>query len=116
MEAWHQGCELVGDVLQDFRVFFQGSDEAGVGFEQFSGDGEGGQFLEGGEEVGAGGAGVGGAEEEAAVGAGVDGVEVGDFGCGSTHGVCECLALVSVFVAGVLCDWRTLLTTMPPNE
>ncbi len=51
--------------------------------------------MEAGEEVRFVGTGVGCAEEENAVGAGVDGVEVSDFGCCSTHGVCECLSLVS---------------------
>lgn len=85
MEAWHEGGEVVGNILQNFGVFFEGLDEARVGFEELFGDGEGGEFLEAGEDVGFGGAVVGGAEEEDAVGAGVDGVEVGDFGCCSAH-------------------------------
>jgi len=40
METLHQWGELVGDVLKSFRVFFQGSEEAGVAFEEFLGDGE----------------------------------------------------------------------------
>ena len=89
MEAGHERCELIGDVLEHFRVFFQGAQEGRVRFEDFLGDRDGGEFLEAGEEVRFAGAEVGGAEEEDAVGAGVDGVDVGDFGGGAGCGVGE---------------------------
>ena len=89
VEAGHEWCELVGDVLEDFGVLFEGAEEGGVCFEGLGGDGGGGEFLEAGEEVRFAGAVVGGAEEDDAVGAGVDGVDVGDFGGGAGCGVRE---------------------------
>lgn len=88
-EPWHERCELVGDVLQHFRVFFEGAQEGGICFQGLVWEGEGGELLEAAEEMGFAGAEVGGAEEEDAVGAGVDGVEVGDFGSGAGGGVGE---------------------------
>ena len=79
----HERGELVGDVLQDFAVLFEGAQEGGVRFQRFAGQGGGGEFLQAAEQVGFAGTEVRGAEEEDGVGAGVDGVEVGDFGGGA---------------------------------
>ena len=89
VEAGHERGELVGDVLEDFGVLFEGAEEGGVCFEGFGGDGGGGEFLETAEEVRLAGAVVRGAEEDDAVGAGVDGVDVGDFGGGTGCRVSE---------------------------
>ena len=88
-EARHERRELVGDVLQHFRVFFERAQEGGVCFEGLARKGEGGELLEAAEEMGFAGAEVWGAEEEDAVGAGVDGVQVGDLGRGAGCGVGE---------------------------
>ena len=88
-ESRHERCELVGDVLQHFRILVERAQEGGVGFEGLVGEGEGGELLEAAEEVRFAGAEVGGAEEEDAVGAGVDGVQVGDLGRGAGGGVGE---------------------------
>ena len=89
VEAGDERGELVGDVLEDFGVLFEGAEEGGVRLEGFGGDGGRGEFLEAAEEVRFAGAVVGGAEEDDAVGAGVDGVDVGDFGGCAGCGVGE---------------------------
>ena len=88
-ESRHERCELVGDVLQHFRVFFERAQEGRVCFEGLVREGDGGELLKAAQEMRSAGAEVGGAEEEDAVGAGVDGVQVGDLGRGAGFGVGE---------------------------
>ena len=89
VEAGHEWRELVGDILEDFGVLFEGAEEGRVCLEGFGGDGGGDEFLKAAEEVRFAGAVVGSAEEDDAVGAGVDGVDVGDFGGGAGCRVSE---------------------------